>query len=127
MNTRRNPYTITAIIILAMGILSGCGGNTPNSGKEPFGGNKNTAQNDTLAKAPEQVQSLYKQNCLSCHGGGLEGRVGPKTNLQQVGARLSKEKIDKQIASGGNGMPGFGSKLKPEETQALAEWLAAQR
>ncbi|SFM03440.1 cytochrome c551 [Paenibacillus sp. 1_12] len=126
MNTRTR-LIITAIILLAFGVVSGCGSNTQNSGKEPFGGAKNASQNDGLVGAPEQVQSLYKQSCLSCHGGGLEGRVGPKTNLQQVGARLSKEQIEKQITGGGNGMPAFGSKLKPEETQALAEWLSTKR
>jgi cytochrome c551 len=80
-----------------------------------------------MAGATEQVQSLYKQSCLSCHGNTLEGKVGPKTNLQQVGKRMSKEQITKQIASGGNGMPGFGSKLTAEEIQALAEWLATQQ
>ncbi|UUZ90906.1 cytochrome c [Paenibacillus sp. P25] len=74
--------------------------------------------------ASEQVQALYKQTCISCHGGNLEGRVGPATNLQKVGTKLSKEQIAKQIANGGGGMPAFGTKLKPEEVEALAAWLA---
>ncbi|MDF2960403.1 MAG: cytochrome c class [Paenibacillus sp.] len=119
-------FTVSLLLVTA---LAGCGSAGKNAG-EPFGGAKNAAtggQTDALAKAPEQVQSLYKQNCLSCHGNSLEGRVGPKTNLQKVGGHLTKEQIAKQITSGGNGMPGFGNKLKPEETEALASWLAEKK
>lgn len=124
MNKSSLYISTAAVAILFLSILSGCGSPPPNAA-EPFGGNKNaTSTADAMAGASTQVQSLYKQSCLSCHGNTLEGRVGPTTNLQQVGKRLSKEQIAKQIASGGNGMPNFGTKLTPEEIQALAEWLA---
>jgi cytochrome c551 len=93
--------------------LAGCGGG--GSGK---------AAADPLAKADPQVQTLYKNTCLSCHGANLEGRVGPTTNLQHIGGRLTQEQIAKQIADGGGNMPGFGAKLKPDEVAALAAWLA---
>ncbi len=113
--------------VLAVSLLSGCASkNSP----EPFGGGKSgnaaTAE-EAMAGASEAVQAVYKQSCLSCHASNLEGRVGPKTNLKQVGARLSKEQIVKQIENGGNGMPGFHGKLKPEEISALAEWLAEKK
>jgi cytochrome c551 len=115
------------LLLSAAGALAGCGGG--NTGGQPFGGGKNNPGNpaEAMAGASEQTQAIYKQNCISCHGGTLEGRVGPATNLQKVGSRLSKEQIVKQITNGGNGMPAFGSKLKPEETDALAEWLAGKK
>jgi cytochrome c551 len=122
-----NLHVTAAAALLVLGVLSGCGSSTQPNTNEPFGGSKNGSQADAMTGASEQVQSLYKQNCLSCHGNSLEGRVGPKTNIQQAGKRLSKEQITKQIAGGGNGMPGFGTKLTPEEVQALAEWLAAKQ
>lgn len=120
---------LKASMIMAAALLLGaCGAG--GSG-EPFGGNKSggsTAQTSAaLADAPEQVQTIYKQSCISCHGNDLEGKVGPSTNLQKAGAKLSKEQIAKQIASGGGGMPAFGSKLKPEEVEAIASWLAAKK
>ncbi|GAA4866635.1 hypothetical protein GCM10023310_52890 [Paenibacillus vulneris] len=116
-----------AVSLLIVGALAGCGG-TAKQGGEPFGGgNKAASQGDALTSAPEQVQALYKQSCISCHGNNLEGKVGPATNLQKIGGKLTKEQISKQIISGGNGMPGFGTKLKPEETEALAEWLASKK
>jgi cytochrome c551 len=126
MNKSSLYISTAAVATLLLGMLSGCGSPPPNAA-EPFGGSKNASTADAMAGATEQVQSLYKQSCLSCHGNTLEGRVGPKTNLQQVGKRMSKEQITKQIASGGNGMPGFGTKLTAEEIQALAEWLATKQ
>jgi cytochrome c551 len=119
---------LTAAGLLCLTALAGCGGGGNKAG-EPFGGGKNNPGSPTeaMAGASEQTQSLYKANCLSCHGNTLEGRVGPSTNLQKVGSRLSKEQIIKQITNGGNGMPGLGSKLKPEETDALADWLAGKK
>jgi cytochrome c551 len=116
-----------AVSMLTLIAIAGCGSSPPNSTGEPFGGGKNTNSAEVMAGASEQVQALYKQNCLSCHGGSLEGKIGPKTNLQQVGNRLNKEQLVKQITNGGNGMPAFGSKLKPEEAQALADWLASKK
>lgn len=116
--------TVAALTVLAT--VTACTANSP----DPFGGGKKesglTAE-QAMAGASEQVQTVYKQNCLSCHASNLEGRMGPKTNLQQVGGRMTKEQIVKQIEQGGGGMPGFQGKLKPEETAALAEWLASKK
>lgn len=109
---------VTAASAALAAALAGCGGSA-GTGRNAAGG--------PLAKADEQVQALYKNTCLSCHGANLEGRVGPSTNLQHVGGRLTQEQIAKQITNGGGGMPGFGAKLKPDEVAALAAWLAATK
>lgn len=117
---------LAAVSLFIVGALAGCGG-APKQGSEPFGGGKTANPAEAMAGASEQVQTLYKQSCLSCHGNSLEGKVGPSTNLQKVGGKLTKEQIAKQITSGGNGMPGFGGKLKPEEVDALASWLSEKK
>lgn len=73
------------------------------------------------------AQAVYKQNCISCHGANLEGLLAGKTNLQKVGASLTKDQIVNQIRNGGNGMPPFQSTLKNEEINALADWLATKK
>ncbi|MCS7464668.1 cytochrome c [Paenibacillus doosanensis] len=118
-----------ASVLLLAGAIAGCGGAAKQSG-EPFGGagkNASSAQGDQLASAPEQAQALYKQNCMSCHGNNLEGKVGPDSNLQKIGAKLTKEQITSQILNGGGGMPALSSKVKPEEAEVLAEWLAGKK
>jgi len=109
-------------MVIVAALIGGCSGNTNKTDRFADSG-----KGEFLADAPEQVQNVYKQNCLSCHGGNLEGRVGPKTNLQKTGSRLNEEQIAKQITNGGNGMPSFGAKLKPEEVSALAAWLAGKK
>jgi cytochrome c551 len=129
MSIRKTGIRAAAAVLFIAAITAGCGTVDKNA-EQPFGGAKNSmasGQAEAFAGASEQVQSLYKQNCLSCHGNALEGRVGPKTNLQKVGGHLAKDQIAKQISGGGNGMPGFGSKLKPEEVEALADWLASKK
>jgi len=123
---RLQTLGLTAAGLLLVGALAGCG--APKQGSEPFGGGK-TGGNpaEAMAGASEQVQTLYKQSCLSCHGSSLEGKVGPSTNLQKVGGKMTKEQIVKQITNGGKGMPGFGGKLKAEEIESLAEWLAEKK
>jgi cytochrome c551 len=111
-----------ALLLLAAAAISGC-----SNGGAKQDNMASSGPGAHVTSAPELVQSVYKTNCMSCHGNNLEGRVGPKTNLQQVGARLDKDKLLKQIQNGGNGMPAFASKLKPEEAAALAEWLASKK
>ncbi|SDO21588.1 Cytochrome C oxidase, cbb3-type, subunit III [Paenibacillus sp. yr247] len=78
----------------------------------------------TPTTAALEAATIFKQNCIACHGAELEGRmIGP--NLQKVGARLSKEKIINQITNG-NTMPPFKDKLNKEEIETLASWLAAK-
>ena len=123
---RWKPWAAAAAALTVLATVTACAANSP----EPFGSGKKegglTAE-QAMAGSSEQVQTLYKQNCLSWHASNLEGRMGPKTNLQQVGGRMTQEQIAKQIEQGGGGMPGFQGKLKPEEAAALAEWLASKK
>lgn len=94
--------------------LSGCGGN-------PQGGSKGGS---ALNNAPSEVASVYKANCVNCHGTELQGRVGAVTNLQQVGSRMSAADITQQIEEGGETMPAFKDRLTANEIAGLAQWLA---
>lgn len=72
-----------------------------------------------------EAQALFKDNCMACHGAGLEGDFGP--NLTKVGSRKTKDQIVQQIVKGKGDMPPFQEALKPEEIEALAVWLAAKK
>ncbi|MBT2659641.1 cytochrome c551 [Bacillus sp. ISL-45] len=102
------------LLALLMGTslaLAACGG----GGDEAGGGGGDTAGAD-----PEK---LYNQKCSSCHGGDLEGGVGPK--LSDVGSRLSQEEIESVIANGQGSMP--KGLLEGEDATAVAEWLANKK
>ncbi|UYZ21592.1 cytochrome c551 [Mesobacillus jeotgali] len=100
------------LLALLMGtslVLAACGG----GGDEAGGG-------DTAGADPEK---LYNQKCSSCHGGNLEGGVGPK--LSDVGSRLSQEDIESVIANGQGSMP--PKLLEGDDASAVAEWLANKK
>lgn len=101
------------LLALLMGtslVLAACGG---GGGDEAGGG-------DTAGADPEK---LFNQKCSSCHGGNLEGGVGPK--LSDVGTRLSQEDIESVIANGKGSMP--PKLLEGDDASAVAEWLANKK
>ncbi|OBZ13487.1 MULTISPECIES: cytochrome c [Bacillales] len=106
-------FIASAGLLLAM---TGCGG-----------GSGSSSQKNKALDGPDEVVAVYKANCVSCHGTGLQGRVGPATNLQKVGERMSAEDITKQIEQGGDTMPAFKERLTAEEIAGLSDWLAAKK
>ncbi|AIG26262.1 menaquinol-cytochrome c reductase cytochrome b/c subunit [Brevibacillus laterosporus] len=63
------------------------------------------------------------QSCIGCHGGNLEGGMGP--NLQKIGSTLSAEDIHKTIAEGKGDMPGGMFKGSDEDLKKLVDYLAS--
>lgn len=64
-------------------------------------------------------ETIYNQNCASCHGGEGEGGVGPEVG---GGVLVEKYSVDEQreiVAEGRNNMPGFGSSLSDDEIDAV--------
>ncbi|MGG1664051.1 c-type cytochrome [Brevibacillus sp. NRS-1366] len=72
-----------------------------------------------------RAEQAYRNNCMICHGQGLEGGFGPA--LLHVGSRKTKEQIAQQIRYGGAIMPAFGSQLDTRTIDALAEWLSLKK
>ncbi|WHX40207.1 cytochrome c [Mesobacillus sp. AQ2] len=84
------------------------------------GGGGDEAGGDKAGADPEK---LFNQKCSSCHGGNLEGGVGPK--LSDVGSRLSQDEIESTIANGKGSMP--PKLLEGDDASAVAEWLANKK
>jgi mono/diheme cytochrome c family protein len=72
-----------------------------------------------------KAEEIYKNNCMSCHGGNLEGKPGP--NLQKIGASKTKDQIMTQITKGGSRMPGFEKKIEAADIETLSVWLADKK
>jgi cytochrome c551 len=68
-------------------------------------------------------EKLFQQSCISCHGGNLEGGVGPK--LSEIGNKYSAEQIEEIILKGqGNMRGGF---LQGADATEVAKWLAEKK
>lgn len=119
---QRILYMFTVIILASM-VLMACGQKTDNAADSD-----NRGSTSYIDFPNAEIEELYKRNnCLSCHGVGLKGRVGPETNLETVGSRLTKEQIAQQIAKGSKNMPPYEKVMRPEEIDMLAEWLSTQK
>lgn len=115
----KSKLLLLSVIVTISIVLSGCGGSN------------NDATNNTPPAADNGVttaanpETLYKQNCTSCHGVNLKQLKN--ADLNTVGARLTKDEIATKISKGGGGMIAFETKLEANEIDALADWLAAKK
>jgi mono/diheme cytochrome c family protein len=87
------------------------------------------------ASTPDQfapMRASYEKNCKLCHGANGEGgpvklEDGTKLKVPSLreGHALKHPDSDfvKQITKGGDGMPAFGEKLKPEEISDLIRFI----
>ncbi|MFD0869892.1 Cytochrome c551 [Chlamydia abortus] len=106
----------TGVIVIAMA-LAGCGSKAGTNGQEASG--------SSVSKEEVEQNAVYKSNCLSCHGAQLEGNMGPA--LSKIGSKHSKENIVQIIEDGQGRMPGFKNRLKEDEIESLAVWLADKK
>jgi mono/diheme cytochrome c family protein len=84
--------------------------------QEPAGAGAEAAQPAT------DVRKLFANSCSWCHAdfGMKEGKGGPKL----AGTRMNLEQVKDRIANGKSGaMPGFKKTLKPDQIEALSEYV----
>ncbi|MFS0575466.1 cytochrome c551 [Sporosarcina sp. 179-K 3D1 HS] len=112
---------LLAMMLGAGLVLGACGGGNDNAGDTNNDANTGTSGGGETASA--DPEALYKNSCIGCHGGNLEGASGPALN--DVGSRYSAEEINTIIVDGKGGMP--PGLLKGEEAQVVAEWLAEKK
>jgi len=106
----QKKISIPLLFMFAAAALAACGGPSVS-----------------INNAPADVAATYKANCIQCHGTELQGRVGPPTNLQQIGARMTAADIAAVIEEGKRPMPAFKETLTEDEITKLAEWLASNK
>jgi len=74
-------------------------------------------------------ESVYKTNCVSCHGSHGEGKVGPNLCDDVWKNVYSIEDVAKVISQGaaGKAMPAWGARLHPNEVVLVACYVASLR
>ncbi|MFO0881593.1 MAG: cytochrome b N-terminal domain-containing protein [Gemmataceae bacterium] len=69
---------------------------------------------------------LQNKQCRNCHAlDGVGGIRGP--DLTNVGVRLNRDDLIRQVIQGGGDMPAYGKQLKPDEVTALVDFLVRCR
>jgi len=122
---RQSLVLITVALLLMTACQTSTTVSTPSA-------NNNSA---TTKSTPDQfaaARALYEKNCKLCHGANGEGgpvKLEDGTKLKvptfREGHALKHPDSDfvKQITKGGDGMPAFGEKLKPEEVNDLVHFI----
>lgn len=98
-------------------VLGACGGGADKATET------DTTKDNPAVTTNVDAEVVVQKNCASCHGGNLQGGMGPA--LDKIGATLSEEEIHSAIVNGKGTMP--GGVIKGEEADAVAAWLAAKK
>ena len=123
---RKSLALMPAALLL---LLTAC--QTDKSGKTATA-NKTPALAASTPDPFAATRASYEKNCKLCHGangdGGpvkLEDGTKLKVPTLRAGHALRHTEADfvKQITKGGDGMPAFGEKLKPEEINDLVRFI----
>lgn len=109
---------LLTILFGAALVLGACGG---DDNADDGGDTDGDSGDDTEVASGEEA---YQDNCMSCHGGDLEGGAGP--SLETVGADYSADDIE-DIIENGTGSMQPQSQVSDEDRTAIAEWLAEKK
>lgn len=113
------------VVLTAMSTLAD---SSPSPGASGSAATGTTA----LPGDPTKGESLYGQNCATCHGSGLEGGIGPTLNpiakLPGVANPLSPAYLIDTISNGikppsGAEMPAWKDKLSQQDIKDLAAFI----
>jgi mono/diheme cytochrome c family protein len=106
-----------------------------NANTAPGGGAASPAASVGPSPTPAdefaQTRVVYAESCTVCHGpkgdGGtvkIQGKQLKVPSLKEGHAlNHNEEQLAKQISNGGDGMPAFKDRLKPEEINALVRLI----
>ena len=124
-------YAIALVAAAGFLFLAACKNESTNTaGNTSLNSNRATTQ-----ATPDQfaaVKAIYEKDCKECHGqNGAGGPVklqdGTRLKVPSLreghALRHTDAEFAKQINKGGDGMPAFADKLKPEETNDLIKFI----
>jgi ubiquinol-cytochrome c reductase cytochrome b subunit len=88
-----------------------------------------TEPSRVLERTPLELQGLVvlqNKQCRNCHAiDGVGGKRGP--DLADVGTRLTRDQLIRQVIQGGGNMPAYGKNLSPNEVDALVTYMVSLR
>jgi cytochrome c6 len=84
-----------------------------------------------LLRAQNDVEKIYKTNCVLCHaadgsGNSSSGKaLGARDLRSDVAQKKTDAELTEVITQGKGKMPAFGKKLKPEDITKLVAYIRA--
>jgi ubiquinol-cytochrome c reductase cytochrome b subunit len=126
-SARRRPVAVLAVIFILMviGILAYMGVTAPWSPRMSAWSGDAIPVKYLRGRTPLELHGaiiFQNKQCRNCHAlGGEGGERGPA--LDSVATRLTRDEMVRQVIQGGGNMPSYGKKLRPEEVEALVDYL----
>ncbi len=128
---RRRPVAVLTVILtyVALGLLTYLGHTSPWSPEMDAWKADPTPKEFIEGRTPLELQGslvIQSMQCRNCHAiDGIGGRRGP--DLADVGARLTKDQLIRQVIQGGGNMPAYGKNLSPDQVDAVVAYMVSLR
>ena len=128
---RRRPVAVLVVILvwLSLGMLTFLGDASPWSPEMEAWKAAPTDKKYLEGRSPLELEGsviLQSMQCRNCHAiGGIGGKRGP--DLDDVGTRLTRDQLVRQIIQGSGNMPAYGKNLNPYQVEALVSYMVTLR
>jgi ubiquinol-cytochrome c reductase cytochrome b subunit len=128
---RRRPIAVMTVILtyLSLGLLTYLGHTSPWSPDMNAWKSAPTPKKFLQGRAPLELQGslvIQSMQCRNCHAiDGIGGQRGP--DLADVGAKLTKDQLVRQVIQGGGNMPAYGKNLSPDQVEAVVAYMVSLR
>ncbi|MFA7343822.1 MAG: cytochrome b N-terminal domain-containing protein [Terrimicrobiaceae bacterium] len=128
---RRRPVAVMTVILtyLSLGLLTYLGHTSPWSPDMNAWKADPTPKSFIEGRSPLELQGslvIQSMQCRNCHAiDGIGGQRGP--DLADVGARLTKDQLVRQVIQGGGNMPAYGNNLSPDQVDAVVAYMVSLR
>jgi len=128
---RRRPIAVMTVILtyVSLGLLTYLGHSSPWSPDMNAWKADHTPKQFIEGRAPLELQGsliIQSMQCRNCHAiDGIGGQRGP--DLADVGARLTKDQLVRQVIQGGGNMPAYGKNLSPDQVDAVVAYMVSLR
>lgn len=128
---RRRPVAVLTVVLtyVSLGLLTYLGQTSPWSPEMDAWKADPTPKEYILNHSPLELQGsivIQSMQCRNCHAiDGIGGHRGP--DLADVGARLTKDQLVRQVIQGGGNMPAYGKNLTPAQVDAVVAYMVSLR
>ncbi|MFZ4774533.1 MAG: cytochrome b N-terminal domain-containing protein [Terrimicrobiaceae bacterium] len=128
---RRRPVSVLIVILtyVSLGLLTYLGQTSPWSPVMDAWKADPTPPEFLKGRSPLELQGsivIQSMQCRNCHAiAGIGGHRGP--DLSDVGARLTKDQLIRQVIQGGGNMPAYGKNLTPDQVDAVVAYMVSLR
>lgn len=128
---RRRPVAVITVILtyVSLGLLTYLGHTSPWSPDMDAWKSAETPLEFVEGRSPLELQGLLviqSMQCRNCHAiDGIGGHRGP--DLADVGSRLTKAQLIRQVIQGGGNMPAYGKNLTPDQVEAVVAYMVSLR